>query len=213
MSTPDQPPTPHDPLDHDSAGQLRGMAAAVDRANRPLWLLAVGAVVITLALVFVLVAAINHTNARSRLAQERRSSLEISTLLTQIKQAEENEVELGQLFPRTLVEVKVREVVDALTREFEQRIDPEASTDDRPQISVGTRLNRDLASNQSLRRSDVSIGFRNFENIADITELIRRIQTHPELRTGFIAKLRLQPIQGVWRGELLFRTYEIKNSQ
>lgn len=195
-------------LDRDSAAQLRGMAASVDRANRPYWLVAIGGLVMTVAVVLLLISVVGQASARTRLGDDSARSTEIDRLLDQIADAEGNTIDLGELFPRTLLEVQIRDLVKAYEEELAATIDAGTSRAMRPSFTVGSRSDRVSNTNEELQLSDVSIRFT-VPEIDQLTELIARFRADTYLRRGFVQRLQLSPANGTWRGDLLYRMYEV----
>ena len=100
--------------------QLRALALAADRANKPTSLPLFAAILIAAALMFMLLSTVGLASRRAELASAQTYAQEIDGLLDSIKQRQTSSIDLAKLYPRQpYLQVNILELVATLGLEFQ----------------------------------------------------------------------------------------------
>lgn len=177
--------------------QLASMAAAIDRANRPVSFLVVPAALLLVALIYVVWAGTQVRSASRNLAQQRGQALQIESLTQQIREQSRSQIDLASYFPPQ--------------PHFVSTIQATASSENFKKFARPPVFERERAfpesSDPPIERAEIGVTIQ-LENLDAVFEWIDAVLNHDTFRGKvFLSQIRLQPISNGWGGNLRFSVY------
>lgn len=193
-------------LSHEAAQQAAGMAAAIDRSNKPTFIVIISAIALIATGVYAAFGANSHLNARERLREQKVRSGELIGMLDEIERLESERIDLRAIYPVVLkFETRVRSVAESIDLSDPERPSnaPEAVFNVQPEAA------RSLTTNTKLERKDVKVAFQ-FVSISKVFELIDALERDQYLQRGYVDSIRFSPAVGGFNGELTYTLIQVK---
>lgn len=185
--------------------QLRAMANAVDRANRPNGLLLLGAVVAVGFLVYASITARNWMTAKSRFARADADAATVTRLIGEYSAEKARTPDLSRLFPTLAamgsdIEKHAREVWG---------VPPGQPV---PGVTVGPKQPGriyDTAVERALTVASIECNV-NDQPLEKVMDWLARVESDSFLGPTFVSSLTLNPATSGWQASVRFTTYERK---
>lgn len=188
--------------------QLASFASAADRANRPSFVLMLASAALVAAGLYLVFALSDHLKQRRVLRAAGAEAGRVVALITQIEQAEGQEIDLNSKFPLkqffgTQIEEAYRGDADAGTQAIPFREPPQ----------VGTRREAPLmGSAAGLQRTEIACTVGN-ESLEHIFQWVDQVLSHKFLKGQVhVSHLSLRPISPGWGATIHFSVYEFKRT-
>lgn len=178
--------------------QLRSMAAAIDRANRPVALLALPATALALCLVYLVWAALGVRAAGTTLERERAQESQVVALVEAIQNERTAAVDIVDLYgPQPYFSSRVDELAKLPELGFRN-----------PPVVDRARTTMEIPE-QRIQRSDVPATIQ-MEDLDAVLKWIDLVLSDEQFRGGvFLSQARLSPVGPGWGSNLRFTLYEV----
>lgn len=185
--------------------QLRAMANATDRANRPTGLLIIGVVVAVGFGLYALTGVRGWTSARSSFSRTRADAATVDRMVRDYTAIKSNTPDLNKLFPPLAT-------MGADIERWARKTWGVADGQPVPGITVGRKQKGNIfepavESRLELHSVEATIADQPLEKI---TQWIRSVENDSFLGPTFVSSLSLSPAGAGWQGSVRFSTYERK---
>ncbi|MFM9957135.1 MAG: hypothetical protein ACKVZJ_03600 [Phycisphaerales bacterium] len=185
--------------------QLRAMANATDRANRPTGLLVIGCVVALGFGLYALAAFRGWSAARSSLTLAQADAATVERLIGEHAAEKAKTPDLGTMFPKQA----------ALGTDIEKaarRVWQLAENQPIPGVTIGrpadgTIFSAQVAAVLQLRSVEATIADQPLEKVFG---WLAAVESDKFLGSTFVSSLNLNPAGQGWQGSIRFNTYERK---
>ncbi len=185
--------------------QLRAMANATDRANKPVGLLVLGLVVAVGFGLYALAAGTRWTGARTSYARAQADSVDIDRLIARYKNHKASTPDIPKIFPAL---ASMGSDIENAARAV-WGVQPNQPV---PGVSVGRKLNgtifdppvRDILN---LHTVEATISDQPLDKIM---QWLAKVEGDGLLGPTFVSSVSLNPANAGWQGSVRFSTYERK---
>lgn len=184
-------------VSRETYAQLNGMGVSADRANTPTLLVAVGGVMVVIALVVLLVGGLRYQAGVTSYERELGAAINLKNQVVEYRGLVDSQPQVSIQYPfEPFFETNIRTLVD-------ETLGPQTAT-------VSRKSSRTLQIDDRLQRSDVAVTITKDTEIEQIMRLIEQLETDLRTRRGFVSEIEIRPNRTGWNGTFQYTIYEVR---